>query len=58
MEFTCADFSKLSLNQVSDVLLERLHEEGTVCSKALLKGKDQQGNAYNLIVFLEVTNDE
>ena len=57
MEITSAEFSELTINQVSDLLLEVMNESGEACSKALLKGKDQDGNMYNLIVFLEPTRE-
>jgi len=57
MEISSAEFSELTINEVSDLLLEVMNESGEACSKALLKGKDQDGNLYNLIVFLEPTNE-
>ena len=57
MEISSAEFSELTINQVSDLLLEVMNESGEACSKALLKGKDRDGNLYNLIVFLEPTNE-
>ena len=45
MEISSAEFSELTINQVSDLLLEVMNESGEACSKALLKGKDRDGNA-------------
>lgn len=56
IEFTCADFTKLTLQEVSDVLMERL-EDGKPYSLALLKGMDQDGNMYNLRIVLEVCDE-
>ena len=57
MEISSARFSELTINDVSDLLLEVMSESGEACSKALLKGKDRDGNLYNLIVFLEPTRE-
>lgn len=57
MEISSAKFSELTINDVSDLLLECLEKSGEPYARALLKGKDQDGNMYNLIVFLEPTRE-
>ena len=57
MEISSAKFSELTINDVSDLLLETLSRSGEPYARALLKGKDQDGNMYNLIVFLEPTRE-
>ena len=58
MEFSSADFCKLTLNEVSDLLLEQLSETGNATSNALLMGVDQEGRRYNLKVSLELMEYE
>ena len=58
MEFSSADFCKLTLNEVSDLLLEQLSETGNATSNALLMGVDQDGRRYNLKVSLELMEYE
>ena len=58
MEISSADFSKLTLNQISDLLLEKMSETGNVSSSALLMGVDQDGKQYNLKVSLELMDYE
>ena len=58
MEISSADFSKLTLNQISDLLLEKMSETGNASSSALLMGVDQDGRRYNLRVSLELMNYE
>ena len=57
MEISCERFSELTINDVSDLLLETLSKSGEPYARALLKGKDREGNLYNLIVFLEPTRE-
>ena len=52
MEISSAKFSKLTINEVSDLLLECLERSGEPYARALLKGKDRDGNVYDLIVCL------
>ena len=52
-EISSADFMKLSINDVSDLLLERI-EDGQTVSYALLKGTDGDGRMFNLCVKLEL----
>ena len=54
MEINSADFCKLTLNEVSDLLLEQIADTGNASSSALLMGKDQDGRPYNLKVSLEL----
>ena len=58
IEISSADFSKLTLNQISDLLLEKISETGNASSSALLMGVDQDGRRYNLKVSLELMNYE
>ena len=54
MEISSADFCKMTLNEVSDLLLEQMAETGNATSNALLMGVDQDGRRYNLKVSLEL----
>lgn len=58
MEISSRDFCKLTLNEVSDLLLEQLSETGNATSNALLMGVDQDGRRYNLKVSLELMEYE
>lgn len=58
MEISSADFCKLTLNEVSDLLLNQLAETGNATSNALLMGVDQDGRHYNLKVSLELMEYE
>ena len=58
MEISSADFCKLTLNEVSDLLLNQLAETGNATSNALLMGVDQEGKRYNLKVSLELMEYE
>lgn len=58
MEFSSADFCKMTLNEVSDLLLEQISETGNATSNALLMGVDQDGRRYNLKVSLELMEYE
>ena len=58
MEICSRDFCKLTLNEVSDLLLEQLSETGNATSNALLMGVDQDGRHYNLKVSLELMEYE
>ena len=58
MEISSADFCKLTLNEVSDLLLNQLAETGNATSNALLMGVDQDGRRYNLKVSLELMEYE
>ena len=52
MEISSAKFSELTINDVSDLLLECLERSGEPYARALLKGKDRDGNVYDLVVCL------
>jgi len=52
-EISGADFLKLSVNEVSDLLLEKISDDKT-CSYALLEGKCSDGKQYRLCVKLEL----
>jgi len=52
-EISGADFLKLSVNDVSDLLLEKISDDKT-CSYALLEGKCSDGKQYRLCVKLEL----
>ena len=58
MEISSRDFCKLTLNEVSDLLLNQLAETGNATSNALLMGVDQEGRRYNLKVSLELMEYE
>ena len=51
-EISGADFLKLSVNEVSDLLLEKISDDKT-CSYALLEG-ESDGKRYRLCVKLEL----
>ena len=48
MEISSFSFLEKSLQEVADLLLERLHESENEEVGALLKGTDDTGNIYNL----------
>lgn len=52
-EISSAEFMKLSINDVSDLLLECISDEKTT-SYALLQGKCDDGRCFNLCVKLEL----
>ena len=58
MEISCERFSELTINDVSDLLLETLSRSGEPYARALLKGKDRDGNVYDLVVCLMEGKDE
>ena len=58
MEISSRDFCKLTLNEVSDLLLNQMAETGNATSNALLMGVDQDGKKYNLKVSLELMEYE
>ena len=58
MEISSRDFCKLTLNEVSDLLLNQMAETGNATSNALLMGVDQEGRHYNLKVSLELMEYE
>ena len=57
MEFSSADFMKLTINDVSDLLLNDLEGEKRQVG-ALLYGSDQDGRRFKLSVILEVDENE
>ena len=58
MNISSRDFCKMTLNEVSDLLLNQLTETGNATSNALLMGVDQEGRHYNLKVSLELMEYE
>lgn len=58
MKISSRDFCKLTLNEVSDLLLNQIAETGNATSNALLMGVDQEGKRYNLKVSLELMEYE
>ena len=56
MEISSCDFMELTLGELSDLLLNKLHENkenGTkTYSQALLTCRDKEGNLYKLTVLL------
>ena len=57
-ELSSADFMKLTINEVSDMLLSDITESEENVKGALLMGKDEDGNPYRLSVVLELICDE
>ena len=57
MEISSADFMKLSVNDVSDLLLSDISGDKESAA-ALLCGVDQDGRRYNLSVKLELIVDD
>ena len=54
MEFSSANFMELSVQDVSDMLMEDIHSSGENVKGALLYGKDHDGQRFKLSVILEV----
>ena len=54
VEFSSANFMELSVQDVSDMLMEDIHSSGENVKGALLYGKDQDGGMFKLSVVLEV----
>ena len=58
MEVSSADFMKLTINQVSDLLLQDISENDKRVSGAVLHGTDDDGRMYSLYVKLELFQDD
>ena len=58
MNISSADFMKLTINEVSDLLLEDINDHLENKSGALLIGRDTDGNPYRLSVILELVDDD
>ena len=58
MEVSSADFMKLTINQVSDRLLQDMSENDKRVSGAVLHGTDDDGRMYSLYVKLELFQDD
>ena len=58
VEFSSANFMELSVQDVSDMLMEDIHSSGENVKGALLYGKDQDGGMFKLSVILEVVSDD
>ena len=58
MNISSADFMKLTINQVSDLLLQDISENDKRVSGAVLHGTDDDGRMYSLYVKLELFQDE
>ena len=58
MGISSADFMKLTINQVSDLLLQDISENNKKVSGAVLHGTDDDGRMYSLYVKLELFRDE
>ena len=56
VEFSSANFMELSVQDVSDMLMEDIHSSGENVKGALLYGRDQDGKPYKLSVILEVVD--
>ena len=54
MEISSADFMKLTINQVSDLLLSEIDENNKKVSGAVLHGTDDDGRVYSLRVELSI----
>lgn len=57
MKISMENFMKLTINEVSDLLLEDIHERGDDKAGALLIGRDEEDKPYKLSVILEVDID-
>ena len=57
-ELSSADFMKLTIHEVSDLLLTDISESEDKVKGALLLGKDDDGKPYRLSVILECVDDE
>lgn len=53
MEISSADFMKLTISKLSDMLLNDINTNNKEQSGALLYGKDEDGKLYKLSVVLE-----
>ena len=58
MEINSMDFTRSTINDVSDLLLSDIYDTGKSESTALLLGNDQDGRKYKLTVKLELVDDE
>ena len=58
VEFSSADFMMLSVQDVSDMLMEDIDRSGESVKGALLYGKDHDGKRFKLSVVLEVMMDD
>ena len=56
MEFSSANFMELSVQDVSDMLLDDIVKSGEKRKGALLYGKDHDGQMFKLSVILEVVD--
>ncbi len=54
VEFSSANFMELSVQDVSDMLMEDIHSSGENVKGALLYGKDQDGGMFKLSVISEM----
>ena len=54
VEFSSANFMELSVQDVSDMLMEDIHSSGENVKGALLYGSDRDGRRFKLSVVLEV----
>lgn len=57
MKIHNSDFTKLTINDVSDILLEDITDEKKSAT-ALCCGHDNNGKKYKLTIKLEVKEDE
>ena len=57
MEFSSADFMELSVQDVSDLLMEDITPDKKQAG-ALLYGSDRDGQRFKLSVVLEVVSDD
>ena len=55
MKLESISLGEITLDNISDVLLEKLQEDGLPYALAVLKGTDEKGNNYQLRISLEVT---
>ena len=59
MDISSSDFMKLTINDVSDLLLQDINDTNKTEVGALLYGTDQDGNPYKLSVILgRITDDK
>lgn len=57
-ELSSADFMRLTINEVSDLLLQDICDSGEDVKGALLLGRDDDGKPYRLSVVLEMICDD
>ena len=57
-EFSSADFCRLSVQEVADLLLDKLDETGNDVSMCKVHGTDDSGRMYSLYLKMELFVDD